>query len=647
MYEVILLSLAYIPVGIAKRFFTKDGSFLDNLVGGIGEGLIGEAAEETLESVFGYFSNRNKRATVLADCVRNMCLEVKDGFDDGTYSVSDFEAFSDFLNKLNKSEALQKKINKLKTSKKINEEYSTFKNGYSVAVNAVSSAFKCKDRKDRNKAIEKIFKDYAKHMEKYIDSQLAYKDRYELAEQWLGAENAKDVPKLVDVMLKHMYFCVYEMKFTTLADDDRDVVKLMQQITVETYSSSTEKIGDQLIKKLDNYLHLILQQNTYLSKHQAPEDEDYSDVEAEIGGDVSLARKRLAKLAKTDNLVWIEHVCPKCGARGDNVDRIANNIECRICGSKCSIFDEPSNEVKEMLKEVGLISSNTYYLAEDIKKAVGEVNGSVKNIDNAVKQLIMSDAEIVESIISLKNDSKDQANKIEDLVKDRFASLEDAFNKTGEGINGIIDKLASQYNTIRQIESGIEELKKKQDEATEELRKSNRDMIMFIGGCRGPVSPRLVKIEKRRCAICGRNDSDWSGNVHNVCGIPSDESDKVWDISIEYDPRFRQYEFIPKEYIEGATVGKVKITGSNANFVDSDMDELDEETFPRLKKLRTLIVSSVNSIETNETLVKYLLGSNRASNVTKIILSENVRFVCGNSRLGWSYDAKQGVLTKL
>ena len=129
MYEVILLSLAYIPVGIAKRFFTKDGSFLDNLVGGIGEGLIGEAAEETLESVFGYFSNRNKRATVLADCVRNMCLEVKDGFDDGTYSVSDFEAFSDFLNKLNKSEALQKKINKLKTSKKINEEYSTFKNG--------------------------------------------------------------------------------------------------------------------------------------------------------------------------------------------------------------------------------------------------------------------------------------------------------------------------------------------------------------------------------------------------------------------------------------------------------------------------------------------------------------------------------------
>ena len=197
---------------------------------------------------------------------------------------------------------------------------------------------------------------------------------------------------------------------------------------------------------------------------------------------------------------------------------------------------------------------------------------------------------------------------------------------------------------MRDIEAGIDEIKKAQEKDAEANRELYRELTRAIIS-RGESAPRSVKIEKRRCPICGRVDSDWSGNVHNLCRMSSDDADKIWDIKVEYSPLFRQYDYSPKSYSEGATVGRVKIIGNNISaFASSDLDDYNKNTIQRLKEIRTLIVSAVDNIEIDERVLNYLIR--RTPNATRIILASNVSFVCKNANIGWVYDSRLGKLTK-
>ncbi len=647
MFEVLMLGLAYLPISLATKYLTKENSYLNMLFGGVSEGLIGEVAEESVEWLVNKFTDRHKRAKVLAEAVRETLVNIREGFEEGTYNADDLNAFDSFIGTLKKSEALKKKIKEAKTNKKF--EYESFDKGFSETQKVLKNALSC-DPKGRNKAVEKIFKEYANTMEKYIDAKLVYKDEFEIAEKYLCIKDAKNnLPELAKVLMKKMFYCIYEIKYITLADDDRNVVKLMQQITMNSEKELGEKVSEKIVNSLTNYFQLILQQNAHLTAHPIADGE--RDSAPEEGSTVSLARRRLAKLAEKDNLVWIEHVCPKCGARGDSVDRNGDTLKCNICGMKSSIFEEPSDTVKDMLEEVGLISTNTYYLAENIKKSVSSVERGITNIDGAVKRIIMTDAEIVENVIALRDDHAGMA----EYISNAFEDIKERLNETGAGIRGVIDRLDSQYEEmvslhkeIDAIETDLSEIKTALNTNSENDREFLRQIITTITWFKG-TGGGTHDTPMQTCPICGRTDRKWSGNIHTVCGVPSEAKDGVWNITLKYLEGHNKLLYVPSKSNVGSSVGRVIIKGKACGYIRNKnitcLKNYDETTSEELSLVKNLIISSTAEIDIDEYALSKFLDNTRS--VVRIVFASCVQFISGGKLSGWNYDPQNRILIRM
>ena len=605
--EITLLGIVYgVLVTLGNKFFPEGvkGHFT---VFGAAEEAVGELLEELIEFLLKApkrISDRDKKKKLVLKAVGGVIEKVK------ALSNSERMELIELLNEAYRNDV-------------------SFKNTYEKCINALK---RLKNPKKCIAEFEKVVEAVIKPVEKDVSEGLKYKSGTELAENYFKRKNLPVA--LIDIM-NVISDCVYEIKYVKIANNDRDVVKLIQLMLKENNAS--------LIDGLQSYFSLILQQNARLNATRG-------GVEATEGE--WRPALEIAKLEKSDPFTWVELKCPKCGAGGDCVERYSELIVCKACGGKYSIFDDPSEEIRDILGEMNAnlsaelkaaLGKVEERLGAEIKKLDGSISVSLSDLDVKIRkmsrQVLLSNAEMLESIAYAADDLSDRNKAIEAAVR------------------GLVSDLRSARNERSSLAEALDDMERKLDERDvlmltkfEEQKALLEEILNKIS--KGDfISPRVfapaapAPAEMRYCPVCRRNSRLWEGDRHTPCSLTESERGKVLHLKIVD----REDSYI---WIERINNAEIKYPHIASMTVECDFNNLSQNLLAAdvelrlLRGLSILVIDSPSRVKVSSRAIESLITHSYFDGCSSIILTKRIE-VCNEVNIsGWEYNADEGLLEK-
>lgn len=590
--EVTLLGLAFsVLFTLGKRAF-PEGNILKFAADSAAESAAGEILEEAIEAVTKKVSNRNKKKKIIAAMLQKL-KEIN-------FSNEDIEEFA----KLASSTYIKNESLKYKS-----DEY----------VKALKSITTQKDQKKRIKEFEKILDAVVTSVQNGISKNLRFMDSKELAEDYFKRE---DLPDSVIEVVKAVSDCIYEIKYVTLADDERDIVKLVQQVIKENNAS--------LLEGLSGYFSLILQQNAQLNAMRK---------DASIQSGEWKPAEEIKKLEKSNPLVWVELKCPKCAAGGDCIERYSDYIICKKCGGKYSIYNDPLGTAEDVLGEMNAnlrveIKSALDKVNEELHSSLTELGGDVTESIDALdakiakmsSQILLSDSKIIEALNFAAKDSEIRDAAIKDAVKRASSEILAEMKNNQRSLDDAISARLDAHDAL---------MIEKMDEIKELVKEGLR---LFTHG-NNLIPMAGVSSSKRYCSICGRDSLKWDNDRHCSCGLTEGEKDRVLRLEI--------YDGGSYIWIFGDKVFKAPMASVSVNFASlrkRNKTVTSNVEIGILKGLSKLVIDSEDSVSSGD--IEWVLSRDYFSGCSTVILTNRVKIDGEIEVEGWTYNAQEGVLEK-
>jgi len=191
-----------------------------------------------------------------------------------------------------------------------------------------------------------------------------------------GNEGAIEAPASVIKIVEMVNDYFFEVKYISLGNDERDVVKVMQKMVED----SNLRLLDSIREELD----LITQHNANPSLVSR----------SEVVDGRRIRTTNLSELAKTDPYLFVRLECPSCHSTGGAIVRNGESARCNNCGERFEIirnvkeFEDILLKTEERLSE--LIRSSGEEVENKIDEAKDEIKAELKSQTASLARAIVS-----------------------------------------------------------------------------------------------------------------------------------------------------------------------------------------------------------------------------------------------------------------
>ncbi|MBP3308811.1 MAG: hypothetical protein J6L90_05155 [Clostridia bacterium] len=662
MTEIIALTVFLIALGKKSQSLdgnTPIGRLVSIATGGIIEELVEEGVEGILklpelifESISG-MSDYFRKRKIIGAAVVSLIQAVEN------MSDKERETLSDFL-----CEAYEGSAN--------DKEYKKFRKTYLKAQSELG-----KHRNDRKRLIKGFYKVVDSVVESFTEKMLedfSYKDGGALAESYLGR---RDIPAPVAETARIVCECMYELKYVSMADEDRDVIKLTQEIV----SRNNEKMAEVLMDRLKGYFNLIIRQNSRVKLEKS----DIAAIEAATEKKDDTKRgKIISKIVRNDASLWLELSCPSCGASGNLISREGDLVRCHLCDKSFALRDSTGDDILAVLDEMSEAMASGL---SDIRGAADDIKGELTRLSY---EILTSNKRLLESVIF---HSDDLDKRSEAILSATGAACESIRAQVQEGRRELKDVLKrSTERILRDMKRGFEETKdtvvKEADRLVDRLKESEdrlasrlsehsetvKEMSYAISSMHlssagdevirshseqgkrkesipAPVaSPKTKEVHK--CDLCGGGGGECDEERHRLCGAMSDRSNVIFaTLSGNGAERLSLVAEGVCEDADGAVV-RVELGALPSDVSDESVYTVGfssrAECLPArgaLKKCRTAVIHSGRKIRLSSAFIQRFLEL-VGTGCAMIAFSEKITLPRGLKAGEWRLDAGKRALIR-
>ena len=639
MTEIIALTVFLIALGKKSKAIGNDtpiGRLLSIATGGIVEELVEEGIEGILklpkllfESVSG-LSDYFRKRKIIGTAVVSIMEAVEAMSDADRRSLRDFlcEAYDESL---------------------VGGKCKDFKEAYGKAQKELF-----KHRNNKKKLIRGFYGVVDRIVDSFTDEMLAgftYKDELALARAYFGKE---DIIAPVALISGIICECTYELKYVSMADEDRDVIKLTQEIV----SQNNEKMAEVLMDRLKGYFGLVLSQNSRVKPMRG---------------------ERISASVRRDPALWIELSCPSCGAVGNLISREGELLTCHLCDKSFTLHDGAGDDVLLALDE----------MSEAMAKGLSDLKGAAEDVKGELSRLsfdiLTSNRSLLETVVFHSDDIEKRSEAILDATG---AACESIRAQISEGNRELKEVLSGSAERILQdMERGFKETKdtlakeadrivgnmsktedrlaKRLDENSEAVKEMSAAIssMQVSAACdeviksRGEIrkeeslsTPAPKPKKTRRCSVCDITGGECDEERHKLCGATSDGGNiliaHLSGNNSEHLSLLAEGDTDDKEVVR-VELGSVSSDISNESVYTVDFSRRSEKAPVRSahKKCRAAVLHSDRKIRLSSVFIQRFSGL-VGSSCSLIAFSEKITLPRGLKVNGWRLDGGKKALVR-
>lgn len=318
------------------------------------------------------------------------------------------------------------------------------------------------DSKENAKKIRKVLKtqlekEFGK-IDKIIDSDVHFKSSEDMSREIF--KDASHIPSDVIVIIQIINRHIFEIKYRGIGAEERDVLKVVQYMIEDS-----PKLGsiDGMLKRMEDYMHIILQQNS--------------------NPDFSVAK--IESLAKKDPFFFVRLQCPECAST--EIRREGDRAECLSCGESfeliknneelLDVIERSEEEIKKQIRVSG--KEITDELSRDISDLASRMV-SIEYFDRVMAERARQADELGSAVALLNANTNEKMSEIFDSANARITEMFKTLEASQAGIAVTIRKEADKldvmskliYGQLIRIEDSIDDQANRTENAIGELKRA-------------------------------------------------------------------------------------------------------------------------------------------------------------------------------